>query len=79
MTNMIWVNDLQLSSFFATLTVVPVHQQQYQDFSSNASPACDKTDNKDQLSLGTDWTIVALKDTKCALHISYLLNNILRR
>lgn len=78
MANMIWVNDLRLRSFFATLTAVLAHWKQYKDFSSNASLACDKTDNKDQLSLGTDCTIVALKDTKCALHISYLLHNILR-
>lgn len=53
--NMIWVNDLRLSSFFATLTAVPVYWQQYKDFSSNVSLACDKTDNKDRISLGTFW------------------------
>lgn len=68
--NMVSVNDLRLSSFFATLTAVPIYWQQYKDFSSNVSLACDKTDNKDQFSLGTDWPTVALKDTKCALHVS---------
>lgn len=60
--NMIWVDDLQLSSFSAASTAVPIYCQQYKTFSSNVSLACDKTDNKAQLSLGTDWPIVALKD-----------------
>lgn len=77
--NMIWVDDLQLSSFSAASTAVPIYCQQYKTFSSNVSLACDKTDNKAQLSLGTDWPIVALKDTKCALHISYWLNKILEK
>lgn len=74
--NIIWVNDLRLSSFSATLTAVPIYLQQYKDFSSNVSLACNKRDNKDQLSRGKDWPIAALKDTKCAFHLSYLLNKI---
>ena len=75
--NMIWVDDPRLSTFSAILIAVPISWQQYKGFSSNVSLACDKTDNKDWLPLGTDWPIVALKDTKCALLISYLLNKIL--
>ena len=74
--DMIWVDDLRLSTFSVILTAVPISWQQYKGFSSNFSLAWDKTDNKGWLSLDTGWPIVALKDTKCALHMSYLLNKI---
>lgn len=77
--NIIWVDDLRLSTFSAILTAVPISWQQHKGFSSDVSLACDKTDNKDQLSPGTHWPIEALKDLKYALHISYLLNKILRK
>lgn len=76
---MIWVDDLQFSSFSVTFNAVPIYWQQYTSLSSNFSLSCVRTDNKNQLSLGTDWSIVALKDTKCALHTSYPLNKILSK
>lgn len=72
--DMIWVDNFRLSTFSVILTAVPISWKQYKGFSSNFSLAWDKTDNKDWLSLGIGWPIVALKDTKCALHMSYLLN-----